>query len=77
VFKQTTFSNPEEKKRLSDVSKAGAAFKTDEGKRNGRLVGASVLDVAGLLAAIADTLGGSLGGTISGKMADFTTYTIC
>jgi hypothetical protein len=37
------------------------------------LVGAGVLDVAGLLAAVADTLGGGLGGAVARQVADLTT----
>jgi len=35
------------------------------------LVGALGLDVAGLLALVAGTLGGGFGGAVSGEMADF------
>lgn len=38
------------------------------------LVGASVLDVAGLLAAVADTLGGGLGRAVTRQVADLTAW---
>ena len=42
--------------------------------RRKSLVGASVLDVAGLLAAVADTLGSGLGRAVSRQVTDLTAY---
>ena len=38
------------------------------------LVGAGGLDVAGLLALVADTVVADLGGAVAGKVTDLTTY---
>jgi hypothetical protein len=40
--------------------------------RGATLVGAGALDVAGLLAAVADTLSGSLLGAVAGQVTDLT-----
>jgi hypothetical protein len=47
--------------------------KNIDGIQGGTLVGASALDVAGLLAAVANTLGGSLLGAVARQMTDLTT----
>ena len=39
-----------------------------------RLLGAGGLDVAGLLAAVADTLAGSLLGAVAGQMTDLAAF---
>ena len=41
-------------------------------RKRGSLVGASVLDVAGLLAAVANALRSGLGGAVAGQVADLT-----
>jgi hypothetical protein len=47
--------------------------KASTGSKGAPLVGASALDVAGLLAAVANTLSGCLLGAVPGKMADLAT----
>lgn len=62
--------------------KANMASRTTPDHRHRRirtvltLVRAGGLDVAGLLAAVANALGGGLLGAVSGKMADLATYVL-
>lgn len=49
----------------------------DESVWRFRLVGASALDVARLLAAVADSLAGRLRRAITGQVADLSAYAIC
>jgi isoaspartyl peptidase/L-asparaginase-like protein (Ntn-hydrolase superfamily) len=46
----------------------------DKSEQRQTLVGACALDVAGLLAAVANTLGRGLLGAVSGQMADLAAY---
>ena len=52
------------------------AMRTKSGfiTRRKSLVGASVLDMTRLLAALADTLGSGLGGAVARKVTDLTAY---